>query len=115
MCMVSNVYDYGRGWWDQWNPPQYPQTVPLPFVLTPPPTKQPTLDDLKAFIEEFKKLVAAAEEFDRKTGQPDCEDQQKSAWMREVEERLKKLERSAHNHPLEVPLSGAIPVEGAAK
>ena len=67
MCFVSYVSDYGR------------QRVP---------------DNLwnRDNFEDFKKLLEDARKLDQKTNQPDCEDLEKSSWMKEVEERLKKLE-----------------------
>lgn len=67
MCAVSVILDYGRRIHIQdWNQQNW---------------------------RDFQTLKQQAEEFDRKTDQPDCEDPAKAAWMREVEARLAKLER----------------------
>lgn len=39
------------------------------------------------------KLVEAAKEFDKKTGQPDCVDPQKDAWLQKVLDRLDAIEK----------------------
>ena len=69
MCTVSGVYDLGR-------------TFPMDFWTTPK-------------LDEFKKVIDAAQEFDKVADQPDCEDPVKMEWMKEVEERLAKLEAAA--------------------
>ncbi len=60
MCAVSAVMDYGRGMdpnsWDD------------------------------ATRDAFEKLVREAMDFDKKTGQPDCEDPEKMKWWKAIEE-----------------------------
>jgi uncharacterized protein (DUF3084 family) len=66
MCAVSVILDYGRQMpMDNWNHQKW---------------------------RDFQTLKQQAEEFDSKTDQPDCEDPAKAEWMREVEERLARLE-----------------------
>ena len=81
MCSVSVIFDYYR---DRTVPHPWPPlnvtNAPAPIDWTPETWKM-----LKEVIERLKVL-------DAKTGQPDCEDPAKAAWMREVEERLAKLE-----------------------
>lgn len=67
MCAVSNVLDYGRV--------NIPQT-------------QWTRDTFSEYQEIIRRLSA----LDKKLNQPDCEDPAKATWMREVEDRLAKLE-----------------------
>ena len=66
MCWVSMILDHGR-------------TLPNDFWT-------------QETIKPFKKLVVEAEEYDRKTGQPDCEDPEKVAWLKKIKERLAALE-----------------------
>lgn len=66
MCAVSAIYDYGRN------------IVP-----------QEAFEDA-AFRENFLKLVREAKEFDKVTGQPDCEDSEKKKWWNAIEERHSK-------------------------
>lgn len=66
MCVVSMVYDYGRRLpADEWTRPA---------------------------LDEWKRLIEQAGRADRIMKQPDCEDPAKAAWMREIEDRLRKLE-----------------------
>ena len=62
MCTVSAIHDYGRNVQTAW-----------------------TIEGL----QEFHKLLEAAKKFDQVTGQPDCEDTEKTKWLeiakREVE------------------------------
>ncbi len=105
MCMVSNVHDYGQNDWKDWRRKwdtqpysTYPTIQPFPagggIGGTPTVADQLAgqLAALNLWLEEFKKLVAAAEKFDKATNQPHCEDPTKMAWVREVEVRLKALE-----------------------
>ncbi len=67
MCSVSVVHDYMRTnvpleWWDR-----------------------PKFDEYKEIIDRLDKL-------DKKLDQPECEDPEKAAWMKQVEERLDRLE-----------------------
>ena len=67
MCMVSVINDYGR------------QNIP---------TVQWNYNN----FNEFKEILKRLEALDAKLGQPDCETPEKTAWMKEVEERLAALE-----------------------
>lgn len=73
MCVVSNIYDYGRKVW-----PTYPTVSP------PAPTPEQW--------EAFRELVEKARKFDELAGQPDCEDPTKAEWMAEIEARIAALE-----------------------
>lgn len=72
MCTVSMVTGYGMRY-----PDHYWDTTSWPL---------------------FKALVKEAEKFDKETGQPDCVDPEKDAWMKRIEERLEKLEAEAFRH-----------------
>lgn len=67
MCSVSAVFDYGRRI----------------------PTEKWTGDSLEA----FKRIIKQAEQFDEIADQPDCEDPEKSKWLKEVEDRLTRIEK----------------------
>lgn len=45
-------------------------------------------DALKKEVEELKKLLKAAKEFDTATGQPDCEIEEKTEFLRKLAEFL---------------------------
>lgn len=72
MCAVSATMDYFR------------TTVPVQQWTRP------------AF-DEAKEILRRLEELDKKLDQADCHDPAKAAWMREVEERLQRLEDTEVN------------------
>ena len=75
MCMVSVVMDdFTRRQRDTWV---------QPFVQVPEVTRL-EFDALKAEVEELKKLLAAAKEYDKNTGQPDCEMEDKVALIKRI-------------------------------
>lgn len=78
MCVVSNIIGAGQQIWPS------PNTY-TPWYAQPP---GPTPEQWAAFQE----LVEKARKFDELAGQPDCEDPQKTEWMRQIEERLAQLE-----------------------
>jgi tetrahydromethanopterin S-methyltransferase subunit G len=69
MCLVSVMSDYGR---NNIAPTQWTQPV----------------------FNEYQEILKRLAELDAKLNQPDCVDPAKAAWMREVEERLQKLEQT---------------------
>lgn len=77
MCVVSMVTDYYR---EQWEP-----RIPQPYFI-PMPGSQPAVTD--AEILEFRKLLERAREYDRRTGQPDCELEEKRAALKAIAEKL---------------------------
>ena len=82
VCIVSMVMDYGKDRIQpgQWNPPAW--------------------DQYKKFLEEAKKI-------DEMTGQPDCEDQRKAEWMKDMELRMKALEETPVP-PLQQPQTNEV-------
>lgn len=91
MCTVSNI---GSGWGDTF-PERYPwfqpyvpyvapELPPIPAVI--PGVSQDEFNRLKREVEELRKLLAAAKEFDAATGQPDCEMDEKVALIKRVAE-----------------------------
>lgn len=70
MCTYSVIADYGRNRYplDYWNQQNWPY---------------------------FKDLLNQAEKTDKATGQPDCEDPAKTAWINQVEDRLRRLEQQS--------------------
>jgi hypothetical protein len=77
------VYDYYR--------PAQPWKINVPSIPYTSPAKDPFKWDAKK-LDKLKKLIEAAKEMDAEMGEPDCEDPKKTKWMREIEERLGKLE-----------------------
>lgn len=67
MCLVSVVSDYGRG-------------------IAPQQWTKPVFNEYQEILKRLTGL-------DAKLNQPDCEDPEKAAWMRAIEERLSALEK----------------------
>lgn len=97
MCSVSSIGDQWKQTFpDRW--PSYPKPVDWPTVPYQPVsipgvtvTATPTInvtkeefDSLKKEVEELKKLLLAAKEFDEKTGQKDCEMDEKIEFIKKV-------------------------------
>lgn len=66
MCVTSAILDYGRQ---------------QPYYSWTPPTWQ-----------EYQDLLEKARKWDELAHQPHCEDPDKERWMKEVDDRLRKLE-----------------------
>lgn len=87
MCVYSMIMDH---YWDKWKMPQQPVTTPqplptiYPYAFPTPP--QPIITP--AEIEEFKKLLERAREYDKKHGQPDCELEEKRRKLKDLAETL---------------------------
>lgn len=89
MCVVSMIMDHHYDKWRRWLP-ESPIVIP-PVVVPPtvvptypapaPPAPSPITPEE---IEEFRKLLERAREYDRRHNEPDCEQAEKR-------ERLKKL------------------------
>ena len=81
MCVVSMVMEHK---WDEWYR-RYPITVPLPPWSVPAPQPpMPTREE----IEEFRRLLERAREYDKRTGQPDCEMEEKRQKLKELADLL---------------------------
>lgn len=93
MCTVSNVGDS----WGQTFPDRYPWWPIIPPGTSPQAPNSPIqtigvdpeeFRKLKKEVEELKKLLLAAKEFDAATGQPDCEMDEKVDLIRRVAEAV---------------------------
>jgi len=86
MCVVSNIMD---GWrdssgWPKRFPQNAPNTIPtIPLIPTAGPTRE-EFDALKKELEALKDLLKAAKIYDEKTGQKDCEMEEKIALFRQL-------------------------------
>lgn len=81
MCVYSAIADYGKTIpLEQWTPPAW---------------------------DQFKRVLEEAEDFDVQADQPDCESEEKTAWMKEVEDRLASLEDE--HEDLDAPLTDDLP------
>jgi hypothetical protein len=101
MCIVSYIGDYGRR--DLW--PQLP-VQPIPdYILQQigPDPKDAEITRLKQELEKYKKfnaLMEAAKQMDTAAGTPDCESPEKTAWIKDLDERMKKIEEALADHKL---------------
>jgi hypothetical protein len=82
MCTVSYIGDdFGK---------RLPGIAPnYTQWITSPPTNAPTraeFDALKKEMEELKDLLKAAKRYDERTGQPDCEQEDKVALLKRLAE-----------------------------
>jgi hypothetical protein len=90
MCVVSMVIDHYTDEWDRrryppstspiWPPQQY---EPWP-LLEPYPAPTVTPQE----IEEFKRLLDRAREYDRKNNEPDCELEDKRKKLKDLAKEL---------------------------
>ncbi len=92
MCAYSAISDWGRDRWIPVPQPYYPQPYNPPPTTTGGTTTNTGVTITREQWEKFQKLLAAAKDFDDKTGQKDCESAEKTAWMKEIEDRLNELE-----------------------
>ncbi len=83
MCMVSMVYRYGTDELQKFVPPSITPQWPNPFA---PPA--PDVEDLKRRVAELEKMLKAATEYDKATGQPDCDDAEKLETLKKLAEQL---------------------------
>jgi hypothetical protein len=86
MCTVSNVGNgFGRDYW----PGKYDfikrdeQNI---FQTIPSGVTRQEFDKLRAEVEALRKLLEAAKQFDKETGQPDCEMDEKVAAIKRIAE-----------------------------
>lgn len=85
MCAVSMVGDHYR---DMWEPrPWFPGVLPNTFspqAHTYPPISRSEFDELKRQVSEMRDLLKRAKDYDERTGQPDCEMDEKMDFLRKV-------------------------------
>ena len=97
MCVVSLVMQTKTDEWFQryWYQPVSPMPVPLPppNPMVPLPTKEE--------VDEFRRLLEKAREYDRKNNEPDCE----------MEEKRDKLRALAKELGVEIGFITAPPIQ----
>lgn len=76
---------------DDWNtrlPKIYPWAVPpqTETITIKTGPDQAEFDALKKEVEELKKVLKAAKIYDAATGQPDCEEEEKIALLKQIAE-----------------------------
>jgi hypothetical protein len=70
-----------------WTPALPAQPVPMPAYPPAQPYVAPKLPTHEE-VDDFRRLYERAKEYDRRTGQPDCELEQKRKLIKELAERL---------------------------
>lgn len=80
MCMVSNI---GSGYKENF-PYTWPGQSPEPFKPLVPQVGSQEFDKLRQEVVELRKLILAAKDFDKATGQPDCEMDEKVDLLRKL-------------------------------
>lgn len=101
MCVVSNIGDYGRR--QLW--PQLPQ-IPFPDYIYKQFDQDPKDAEIKRLTDELEKykkfqaLMEAAKQMDAAAGTPDCESAEKTDWIKDLDARMKEVERVLAEHRL---------------
>lgn len=83
MCVVSMVMDH---YWDKWQDRQQPAIGIYPPFFPNVAPAQPAISP--AEIEEFKKLLERAREYDKRNNEPDCEIAEKKARVKKLADEL---------------------------
>lgn len=78
MCVYSMVVDHKIDEWQRRLPPPQPAYVPIVF---PPPVSVEEID-------EFRRLLERAREYDRRNNEPDCEQDEKRKKLQELAAEL---------------------------
>ena len=82
MCVVSMIMDHYGDKWGPLLPQPQPYTPFVPFVPMSPPPITP------AEIDEFRKLLERAREYDKRNNEPDCELEEKKRKVKELADAL---------------------------
>lgn len=87
MCVVSMLGDdWGRRFPKSW--PEIPLTPDRPLINLDNYITKEEFNKLKNEVEELKKLLLAAKEYDKATGQPNCEMDEKVALIKKIAEAV---------------------------
>ena len=78
MCVVSMVGDVYNQQFKKYEP----------FLDLPGSVTRKEFDELKREVETLKKLLIKAKEYDEKTNQPECEQEEKVALLKKVAEMV---------------------------
>ena len=91
MCVLSMVMDHYN---DEWNK-RLPKINPIPptdweRILQEIPQKkeEPVRPITKEEVEEFRRLLERAREYDKRNNEPDCEMEDKKRMLKELAEKL---------------------------
>jgi hypothetical protein len=91
MCVVSMISDHYYDKWRRLVPEPY--EVPQPYrpvnPWLPTPSVKPTVPPISdEEIEEFRRLLERAREYDRANNEPDCEMEEKKRRLKELADLL---------------------------
>jgi len=87
MCSVSMVSDhYKDNFIQRWPQPQPFQPMSPMATFTIPPVSREEFDALKREVEDMKKLLLRAKEYDERNNEPHCEMDEKVALLKRVAE-----------------------------
>lgn len=84
MCVVSMIMDH---YWDRWRDRYVPAPQPWEMPRVPPPLPAPSVPT-KEEIEEFRKLLERAKEYDKKNNEPECENEKKRQLLLDLAKQL---------------------------
>jgi len=86
MCTVSFVGDFYKKTWEPYVQPGQinPNWTPTSEWLFKPPVTREEFEQLRKEVHEMIDLMKKAKEIDEKTGQPDCENEEKLKLLRVV-------------------------------
>lgn len=85
MCVVSMVGDVYTERWKNLYPPEKLNPINNNYF---PTVSREEFDHLKREVEMLKELLKKAKEYDEKTNQPDCEQEEKIALIKKVAEMV---------------------------
>lgn len=90
MCVLSMVMDHYRDeWWHRLNPPPLipsaPPWTPSPYTPTVPLVPRPVTQEE---VDEFRRLLERAREYDRRNNEPDCELDEKRQALKVIAEQM---------------------------
>ncbi len=85
MCVVSMISDFYQ---DKWRIPSNPNPQPYTWTTTTTPLfkdiTREEFDSLKKEVEDMKALLIKAKIYDEKNNEPNCEMENKVAFLKEV-------------------------------
>lgn len=88
MCVVSMIMDHYSDKWGKFRPYFSPFQNPEPWPPTQPAT-QPYVSPIKQEeVDELRRLLGRARDYDRRNNEPDCELDEKKQTLKRVAEAL---------------------------
>lgn len=86
--IMDHYYDKWRKWKDLSTPPGPFSIPPYPPSTNPIPPYPQSSPISKEEIEEFRKLLDRAREYDKKYNQPDCELEEKKKLLKDLADKM---------------------------